>query len=332
MEYRILGPIEVWRDGRVIALGRGLGRTALAALVLSADRVVTPEVLADALWHGAEPVSWRKALQMHVSRLRTVLGAEAIDTTVGGYRIAVDPDAVDGHRFIALMQRPTAERDGAMDDLLEVWRGRPYDELDEWPAAVAARRLLDALLADAVEARMRSRVRAGVVPVAQLEQLVDDAPEREHRWALLMLGLYRDGRQTEALRAFDRARTELADRFGIDPGANLVTLQRAILDQEPRLNTRDFDIATLAVSDDADVPRIVVEHRRRAAEHRGRGDIAATQQEMEAALALALQNETDPRVTIDLYLEVAELARQRGDPRRAATVASAAADLAAAGP
>ena len=91
-----------------------------------------------------------------------------------------------------------------------------------------------------IEARMRSRVRAGVVPVAELEQLVDDAPEREHRWALLMLGLYRDGRQAEALRAFDRARTELADRFGIDPGANLVTLQRAILDQDPRLNTRGF--------------------------------------------------------------------------------------------
>ncbi len=107
-------------------------------------------------------------------------------------------------------------------------------------------RLLDASLADAVEARMRSRVRAGLVPVAELEQLVDDAPEREHRWALLMLGLYRDGRQAEALRAFDRGRTELADRFGIDPGANLVTLQRAILDQVPASEYTRISISRLS--------------------------------------------------------------------------------------
>ena len=328
MEYRILGPIEVRDDGRSIALGRGLGRTALATLVLSADRVVTPEVLVDALWNGVEPASWRKALQMHIGRLRTVLGAEAIETTVGGYRLAVGPDAVDGHRFTVLMQQPAAERDGGLDDLLEMWRGRPYDELDEWPPAVAARGLLDALHADAVEARLRSRVRSGDVSVVELEHLVADAPDREHRWALLMLGLYREGRQAEALRAFDRARTELAERFGIDPGANLVTLQRAILDQDPRLNAADIDITTVATSEESDAPRIVLEHRRRAAQHRRRGDLTAAQDELEAVLVVALQNETDPRVTIDLYLDVAELARQRGDPKRVAAMTTAAADLA----
>jgi DNA-binding SARP family transcriptional activator len=296
--------------------------------VLSADRVVTPEVLADALWNGAEPASWRKALQMHVGRLRTALGADAIETMVGGYRISAGAVAVDGHRFRALMQRPAADRDGAMDEILLTWRGRPYDELNEWPPAVAARSLLDVLHADAIEARMRSRVRAGDVSVAELEQLVADAPDREDRWALLVLSLYRDGRQAEALRAFDRARAELAQRFGIDPGANLVTLQRAVLDQDPRLNTRELDITTLAASEVSDVPRIVLDHRRRATEHRVRGDTAVAQQELDAALALALQNETDARVAIDLYLEIAELARQGGDPRRAAAAARAAADLA----
>jgi DNA-binding SARP family transcriptional activator len=328
MEYRILGPIEVWHGGRAIALGRGLGRTALAALVLSADRVVTPEVLADAVWNGAEPASWRKALQMHVGRLRTALGADAIETTVGGYQVAVNLDAVDGFRFIASMQRPAVERDDLMDDVLALWRGRPYDELGEWPPAVRARRLLEALHADAVEARMRSRVQTGDVSVVELEQLVYDEPGREHRWALLIVGLYREGRQAEALRAFVRARTELAERFGIDPGANLVALQRAVLDQDPRLQTPNFDITTLATSEGTDVPRIVSDHRRRAAEDRAEGDIAAAQRELETALALALQNETDARVAIDLYLEVAELARQSGNPAHAVAATRAAADLA----
>src|SRR4029077_19699904 len=127
-----------------------------------------------------------------------------------------------------------AGADARVSGLLALWRGVPFEELGDWPPAVFARERLRELRADALDARAASRVARGAASVAELTDLVNEDPLREPRWGLLMLALYRAGRQTEALQAFQRARKTLTVEFGLEPGPNLVALERAILDHDSR--------------------------------------------------------------------------------------------------
>src|SRR4029450_3586892 len=146
MDFRLLGPLEVWHEGRALEL-RGLKRRAvLALLLLRANEVVSRDRLIDELWEEHPPANASAALQNHVSRLRKELGPDVLVTKESGYLLVVDPDALDVRRFETLVAGAEAleapERGGGVDEALSLWRGRALgDLLDEHALAVESSRL-----------------------------------------------------------------------------------------------------------------------------------------------------------------------------------------------
>ena len=223
-------------DGQEVALGGVLERRVLTTLVLRAGEAVSVDALADAVFGEDASTSVTIRLQNHVSRLRKRLGARTIHTVPSGYRLDVDAVELDWRLFEDLVAEATgvlatdAVRAGALlHQALSLWRGTPFTDIDEWLPARAAAGRLDELRRVAQEHHASALVASGRSgeAVAALEALVADDPLREGRWALLMLALYRDGRQADAQRAFQRARAELGE-IGLEPGPDLRSLERAI--------------------------------------------------------------------------------------------------------
>jgi WD40 repeat protein/DNA-binding SARP family transcriptional activator len=238
----VLGPFGVTGDSSSLA---PRDRVVLEVLALRLGEVVSPERLADALWPESPPPTWHKVVQGSVVRLRKVLGTAAIETSPAGYRLTVSPDEVDAHRFERMVHRSLellalGELDRAAylsGEALALWRGPPLRELDEWDDGRAAAARLDQLRQDAEEVHVDAALRAGrhreVMGEAQAR--VAEAPLRERRWALLALAQYQAGRQGDALRTLHQARRVLAEELGVEPGPDLVTLEQAILRQDPSL-------------------------------------------------------------------------------------------------
>jgi DNA-binding SARP family transcriptional activator len=326
----VLGPLRVVGPDGPVPLARPRERQLLCALVLHVGRTVSSEALAEALWGGEPPRSQRKALQTHVFRLRRAVGSTLLQTHGTGYAVDAEPDAVDAVRF----ERGIATLDAAAGpagdraSLLQWWRGRAFDDLGDWPPAVLARRRLDEIRATAIEAGIADAVAQGGSPLAQIEGLLSEDPLRERLWMLLMIALYRSGRQAEALRAYERARKLLATELGVAPGPQLVDLERAVLDHNPRLLTEP-PTAWLSRRVDADVPTHTIESS--AANGRtalARGDPREAMIGFETALGAARGAHVDEAAVIDLLLELGEAATQAGEPGRAVQVAEEAASLA----
>lgn len=242
LEFRVLGPVEVLRGGRPVAIGGRRQRALLALLLLDVDRPVAPDRLIDELWRDRAP-SGASTLPASVSRLRTALGGgRIVEATPAGYALHVSGSQVDARRFERLVEEGrTALADGrarrALDRLragLSMWASRPFgDVADEGALRDEAERLEELhllALESRIEAEQLLAPGDGLVP--ELETLVHDHPFRERFWEQLMLALYRSGRQADALVAYQRARTSLADELGLDPGERLEELQRAILRHE----------------------------------------------------------------------------------------------------
>ncbi len=242
MEFGLLGPLLV-RDGtRHVSVSAPRQRVLLAALLLSAGRVVSVDALAETLWEGHPPAGARGALHTAVQRLRSTLGpggAGLIETRPPGYLIAVGDDEFDVRRFGALAARGHAAAAagnwaaaaGLLREALVLWRGEPL-------ADVPSQRLRDRVVAPIVDQRLQALVERidadlhlgghGEV-VAELRQLVALYPLQEQFHAQLMLSLYRGGRQADALAAYQDVRRVLADELGIDPGPELQLLHQRIL-------------------------------------------------------------------------------------------------------
>lgn len=330
MRFEVLGPLRVVGPDGPLPLTRQRERQLLCALVLHVGRTVSSEVLADALWGGAPPRSERKALQTHVFRLRSAVGSTLLRTHGTGYAVDVDPDAIDAVRFersIAALDARGGEA-GDRAGLLQWWRGRAFDDLGEWPPAVLERRRLEEIRAAAIEAVIADAVAQGDAPLAQIEGLLTEDPLRERRWMLLMIALYRSGRQADALRAYERARKVLATELGVAPGPQLVRLERAVLDHDPRLLTEQ-PTAWMSRRLDTEPPIHAIEansaHGRTAL---ARGDPGEAMTGFEAALDAARTAEIDGTAVIDLLLELGEAATQAGEPARAVKAAQEAASLA----
>ena len=178
-------------------------------------------------------------------RLRRTLGPSSIETTAAGYRLTLPDEEIDSRRFEELIDRgvslaATDEFDRAVvafGRALELWRGPPFEMLDGWsPGRIEAARL-DELRRAAEERLLDARLESGehreVVAIA--EARVAEEPLREHRWATLAIAFYRCGRQADALRALKRARQTLVEELGIEPGAEIVALEQAILTQDDAL-------------------------------------------------------------------------------------------------
>lgn len=243
IEFRVLGPVEVVRDGTALALGGTRQRSLLALLLLEPGRSVPADRLVENLWRGDPPAAAPTTLRSYVSRLRTVLGPQApISGDSAGYALDVPPERVDSFRFehwiregqSALARRASKRAREQLRRALDLWRGRPFGELgDDGPLRSEADRLEELRLL-ALEQRIEADLELALSAelVDELERLVAEHPERETLWRQLMLALYRAGRQADALGAYRRARTFLHEQLGLEPGDDLKELEQAILRQE----------------------------------------------------------------------------------------------------
>jgi len=243
--FGILGPIEALYDGTPLQLGGPRRRSTLALLLLNANRVLSIDQLADALYAGRPPVTAVTQVHRQVSELRKVLGSKAIRTQASGYLINVPRGQLDLFHFEELvsdaaeaMSRSDAARAARLlKEALALWRGDALGDLGGEEPFVSHTRRLEELRLTTQERLAEAELALGRHPevAAELERLVAGHPLRESLRALQMLALYRSGRQAEALEVFRKARTELVDQFGIEPGSALRAMERAILRQDSTL-------------------------------------------------------------------------------------------------
>jgi DNA-binding SARP family transcriptional activator/WD40 repeat protein len=244
----VLGPLTVEADGHEVHVAGTHRRRLLALLASRPGRMVSVDAIVDALWAEDPPSTAAKTVQTHVVRLRRSLSAidtELIETVPGGYRLAVDAEAVDAVRFERLAADGRRELTrgaagsaaGLLAEALGLWHGSAYAEFGDAEFAAAARVRLEELRLRATEDLAEAQLAGGsvAVPIPELERLVVEEPGRERAWALLMRALYAAGRQHQALVTYQRARRTLAESFGLDPGPELRALERQILDQDPEL-------------------------------------------------------------------------------------------------
>ncbi|HEU5280226.1 MAG TPA: AfsR/SARP family transcriptional regulator [Gaiellaceae bacterium] len=241
MEFRVLGPLEVRRDGRIIELRGSKRRAVLVLLILHANEVVRTNRLIDELWGEALPANASAALHNHVSRLRKDLGSEVLVTKPWGYVLRAGPEEVDVTRFERLIVEakplPAQERAAKLAEALSLWRGPALADLAQERALAAEIGRLEELRLSAIEQRIDADLELGrqedLVP--ELEALIAEQPLRERLRGQLILALYRSGRQAEALETYRETRRVLVEELGIEPSAELRELERAILRQDPSL-------------------------------------------------------------------------------------------------
>jgi DNA-binding SARP family transcriptional activator/Tfp pilus assembly protein PilF len=249
MEFCLLGPLLVRRGDAAVPVPAGKQRTVLAALLLNANQVVPVEQLAEALWGAAAPRSARVTVQNYVVRLRKALGDEGhgrIGTRPRGYVISVADGELDTARFEVLLSTARqAAGDGWWDtaatqarEALALWRGEPLADVEsELLATLEVPRLADLRLL-ALETRIAADLHLGrhAEVSAELRRLAAAHPLREHLHALLMLALYREGRQAEALAAYQATRQVLVEELGTEPGQELRDLHQQILNADAGLD------------------------------------------------------------------------------------------------
>ena len=245
MEFRVLGPLEVVDDGRQVALGGPKPRALLAILLLRHGEVVPADELIEQLYDGLPPKKAANSVQAQISRLRKTLPAGRLRSAGRGYALDVLPGELDLDRFEELVERGRGElaaNDPAkaahsFRQALALWRGPPladfrYSDFAQPAIARLEERRLVAL-EDRIDADLALGLHADLV--SELESLVAEFPLRERPRAQLMLALYRSGRQAEALATYQEARQLFVEELGIEPGAELRDLHRAILNQDASL-------------------------------------------------------------------------------------------------
>jgi DNA-binding SARP family transcriptional activator len=256
----LLGPLEVKDRGVVVVLPSDKQRALLAALLLRRNSVVSAEELIDALWEQP-PRTARPSLLNHVARLRHALPSAMIETLGRGYRLRTNARDVDLDRFLSYLARARELQGSRRSEALRhadlLWRGSALADVMLFGSLAAEVEALDELRLEALEDRLEADLEAGrhreLIP--ELEILAAQHPLRERLLEQLMIALYRSGRQADALATYRLARRRLVDELGLDPGAAVMRLERAILahdlpisprtrrDAPPSLLTRTVELA-----------------------------------------------------------------------------------------
>ncbi len=239
MRFRVLGPLEVEKDGKVLDLGSRKQKTVLALLVANAGSKVTVDQCLVAVWGDDASTASVRSLHTYVSNLRSVIDPErqgVIEGLDGGYRLNVsDADRVDWIDFTAANEDDPDEAASALD----LWRGHLFQDVeDDWARSLVTtweeKRI--ACVLTWADDRVASGDAAEVVP--RLEELIDDYPLNEPLTARLMRALYVTGRQADALAVCKALRERLVDELGIDPSPDIQELEDRILTQDPTLLPR----------------------------------------------------------------------------------------------
>ncbi len=240
-----------WRYGGTdepVELPGARQRALLAVLLLRAGEVVPADRLLDDVWGDEPPRAGSTALRVRVSQLRKAMGPDGslIVTRAPGYLIAIDATQLDMRRFERLTQEgdqalTRGEPEAAVDLLgaaLALWRGAPLADFPYEPFAQGPIQRLEELRMAAREQLIAAELTLGRHGrlLGDLRELVAEYPLRERLWAHLILALYRDGRQAEALECYRTARRTLSEEIGIEPGAELRALEAQILNQDPALD------------------------------------------------------------------------------------------------
>ena len=251
MDFRILGPLEVFDEHGQRSISAKKQRALLAILLLQPGTVVSRDWLIDALWDGEPPATAASALRVHVAELRKLLESGEDDrrmllTVDPGYRLDLRPGELDLSRFERLLDEGNKlAQDGdpeaasaTLRGALAIWRGPALADFAYESSARQAIVRLEELKLVAHERCVDAELETGrsAEPVPELEQLVGEHPLRERARGQLMLALYRAGRQADALAAFQKARRVMAEELGIEPGQPLQALEQQILNQDPALD------------------------------------------------------------------------------------------------
>ena len=241
-DFRVLGPVEAFKSGRSVALAHGKLTDLLAALAVSPNQVVATEFLTDTVWPDDEPRRPQAALQTLVARLRQSIGAGFIETHPAGYLFRADADSLDLLRFeravaAAGQKRAAGPALTLLTEAIGLWRGAPLENVSSPALRDGAARRLWQLYLDACEQWAELCLRTGrhELAVTRLARLAEKHPFRERMTGQLMLGLYRGGRQAEALAIYETLRRDLGEQLGIDPGQELRELHLKILRADPAL-------------------------------------------------------------------------------------------------
>lgn len=257
----LLGALRVESQGIAWRVPAAKQRALLAALAVNANNVVTTDALAEAMWGSQVPPSSDDTIRTYVHRLRRQLGHDVgkrVLTQPPGYLLQVDPDELDLLRFGALIKDGASRFEvgdwaGASARLTAaeaLWRGTPLADIPFRLAHGRYIHYLEQTRLAALEWRIESNIRvsrhcaAGVIP--ELAEVTARHPERERLCLLLMLALYRAGRQAEALRVFSEAQGFSIAEYGVDPGPELAHLHKRILAQDPGLLGECLDRSSLA--------------------------------------------------------------------------------------
>jgi WD40 repeat protein/DNA-binding SARP family transcriptional activator len=243
VRFQLLGSLTASGADGPLAIGGPKQRLVLAHLLLRVNHTVLADHLIDALWAEEPPDSARGTLQAYVSRLRGTLGSDRIEGSTSGYLFRADPAELDTFRFETLLQ--TVREDGlgpkavvdVLDEALDLWRGPALADLASESSLAGEIARLEELRLIAIEERIEAKLDLGLnaEAVAELEAATAANPLLERLWALLVLALYRSGRQADALAAFERARSLLAEELGIDPSPELQDLHQRVLRQDESL-------------------------------------------------------------------------------------------------
>lgn len=244
MEFRILGPVELWVEGRPLTLGPPKQRCVLAALLLDVGKAVNPEILIDRVWDENPPVEVRNVLYTYVTRLRRILEAavarsgECVELIrrSGGYVISANPDLVDLHRFRRLLdhsrQNAVADdhRSQMLNEAVLLWRGSPLGGLNgPWAGRVRAWLESQHISARSELAETELRLGRHSASINLLREALVDHPLSELLCASLLRALRAAGRDAEALETYGQVRNRFVDEIGAEPGLELQALHRELL-------------------------------------------------------------------------------------------------------
>ncbi|WP_333769562.1 AfsR/SARP family transcriptional regulator [Streptomyces sp. IBSBF 2435] len=243
LRFAVLGPVRAWRDGQPIVTGAPQQRALLAVLLLRGGRTATASELLDALWGESPPNTALAALRSYAFRLRKALGSQTLVTDSGGYAIHVPVEALDATWVEQLAaeaekvrQTDPAQARELLVDALDMWKGEPLAGLPG-PFAETQRGRLTEWHLGLIELRLELDLEMGAhaEAVSELTAITAEHPLRERLRGLLMLALYRSGRQAEALGVYADTRRLLADELGIDPSAELSDLHQRMLEADAGL-------------------------------------------------------------------------------------------------
>ncbi len=247
VEFGVLGPLTLRRDGVQQTIPTAMLRRILALLLAHADTPVSADTIIDALWHGRPPETARRTLSAYLSRLRQLLGDDdRVRSHAGAYSIHPDPDELDTAVFTRLIAEAAIARDhgdpqtaaALIRQALTLWRGPAYDGLrDIDMIALEAERLDQMRLTvfeDSVELDLDAHRHQDVI--GPLATMISEHPYRERLHEQYVLALHRSGRQADALDAYRLVYQRLADDLGVEPGIRLQQLHQRILAGDPSLD------------------------------------------------------------------------------------------------